>query len=211
MADNFTLYIDSNHTSPYALFTYMALKEKGLPFDKVLINIREKHHKLPQYQSLSLTGKVPTLVQGDFALAESSAIIEYLEDAFPPPQHPALLPRDLRHRARARQLQAWLRSSLLALREERPTTIFFDQKTQVEAPLSEAAQKDADKLIEVAQALVGDGLGYLFGDWSIADTELALMLNRLLANNDPVPETVNKYARNQWQRPSLQAWLRKQP
>lgn len=210
MSDKLTLYIDSNHTSPYAMFAYMALKEKGLPFEKVQINIREKLHKVPQYQSLSLTGKVPTLVHGDFALAESSAIIEYLEDLYPAPQHQRLLPQDARQRARARQLQAWLRSALQGLRHDRPTTIFFEP-TPVETPLSEAAQEDAAKLIEVAEVLIGDGSGNLFGAWSIVDTELALMLNRLAANGDPVPETVKRYVSNQWQRPSVQAWLRHEP
>ncbi len=65
---------------------------------------------------------LPTLVHGDFALVESSAIAEYLEEAFP---GAVLYPENLRDRARARQFQAWLRSDLMPLREERPTSVMF--------------------------------------------------------------------------------------
>ena len=148
----------------------------------------------------------PALVQGDFALAESSAIIEYLEDAFPAPAHPPLYPADAQRRARARQLQAWFRSDLMALREERPTTVVF--KAAECKPLTEAGRVAADKLIRVAASLIGEGADHLFGDWCIADTELALMLNRLVAHGDAVPENLKRYVQVQWARPSVQAWLR---
>jgi len=210
MNDKLKLYIDSNHTSPYAMFAYIALKEKGLPFETVQINIRDKHHKVPEYQGLSVTGKIPTLVHGDFALAESSAIIEYLEEVFPVPTYPSIFPKDVQQRARTRQIQAWLRSALLALRQERPTTVFFEP-TKIDTPLSEAALEDANKLISVAESLIGDATENLFGEWCIADTELALMLNRLVANGDAVPEKLKRYVRAQWTRPSVQAWVRRLP
>ncbi len=210
MKSELTLYIDSNHTSPYAMFAYVALKEKGLPFKTTQINIREKHHKVPDYQNLSVTGKIPTLVHGDFSLAESSAIIEYLEEIFPAPEYPRLLPPDVRNRARARQIQAWLRSAILALRQERPTTVFFEPK-KIDAPLSEAAFDDANKLISVADSLIHDAKGNLFGKWCIADTELALMLNRLVANGDAVPDKLVRYVKTQWTRPTVQAWVARQP
>ena len=36
-----------------------------------------------------------------------------------------------------------------------------------------------------------------------ADTDLALMLNRLVINGDAVPESLARYAHRQWQRPSV--------
>jgi len=210
MKSELTLYIDSNHTSPYAMFAYIALKEKGLPFETIQINIRDKHHKVSEYQGLSVTGKIPTLVHGDFALAESSAIIEYLEEIYPAPEYSSVFPKDVQQRARARQIQAWLRSALLALRQERPTTVFFEP-TKIDAPLSEAALEDANKLISVAESLIDENADNLFGDWCIADTELALMLNRLVANGDVVPEKLKRYVKVQWARPSVQAWVAKQP
>jgi len=204
MNDQITLYIDSNYVSPYAMWAFVALKEKRLPFALKTVDLAAKQHHETGYEHLTLTGKVPALVHGDFALAESSAIIEYLEDVFP---SPPVLPADTKHRARARQLQAWIRSDLMALREERPTTVIF--KAPVDKPLSEAGRAAADRLVRVAASLLGGGADPLFGNWCIADTELALTLNRLVANGDAVPENLKRYVLAQWARPSVQAWLKR--
>ena len=65
----------------------------------------------------------------------------------------------------------------------------------------------ADKLIAAAQKWLAEGDDYLFGQWSIADVDLAVMLNRLILNGDPVPARLVAYAQRQWQRPSVQAWV----
>ncbi len=205
MTDTLTLYIDSNYVSPYAMWAFVALKEKRLPFTLKTVDLAAKQHHETGYEHLTLTGKVPALVHGDFALAESSAIIEYLEDVFPAPP---VLPADARQRARARQLQAWIRSDLMALREERPTTVIF--KAPTDKPLSEAGRAAADKLVRVAASLLGEGAEHLFGAWCIADTELALTLNRLVANGDAVPENLRRYVQAQWARPSVQAWVKRE-
>ncbi len=208
MNDQLTLYIDSNFVSPYAMWAFVALKEKRLPFALKPVDLAAKQHHDAVFENRFLTGKVPALLHGEFALAESSAIIEYLEDAFPAPVHPPVYPADAQQRARARQLQAWIRSDLMALREERPTTVIF--KAPVGKPLSEAGRAAADKLIRVAAGLVGEGADHLFGEWCIADTELALTLNRLVANGDAVPENLKRYVQAQWARPAVQAWVRRE-
>lgn len=196
-----TLYVDSTFSSPYAMACYVTLLEKKLPFTLKTVNLEAGEHNTPEYRKLALTGRVPMLVHGDLALNESSAIIEYLDEVFPEVK---VLPADPVQRARARQVQAWIRSDLMALRTERHTGVIFDKP--LEAPLSEAAQAAADKVIDVTQRLVKGE--HLFGAWSIADTDLALMLQRLIKNGDPVPAEVNKYADGQWQRESVQAWVK---
>jgi glutathione S-transferase len=82
-------------------------------------------------------------------------------------------------------LQAWLRSDLLVVRRERPfDLVYFGRK---DTPLSDEARAAVDRLFFVADRLLKEGAEHLFGDWSIADTDLAIMLNRLVANGDPVP------------------------
>src|SRR5207302_7225310 len=83
-----------------------------------------------ELQTRALLGKVPCLVDGGLWLTESSAISEYLADKFPPPAHPRILPADPGERARARQILSWLRTSLFALREDRPTTSVFQRPVQ---------------------------------------------------------------------------------
>ena len=200
-----SLYVDSTFASPYAMSVFVTLVEKKLDFDLRTVDLEGGEQRLPAYRDLALTGRVPALVHGDLVLGESSAIIDYLEEAFPAPGHRAVLPADMQKRARARQVQAWLRSDLPALRTDRNTGVIFF--APVTTPLSAAGQADAERLIRIAERLV-DGEN-LFGLWCIADTELALMLNRLVLNGDPVPQRLADYAGRQWRRASVQQWVAK--
>lgn len=196
------LYVDAQFTSPYAMSVFVTLLEKGIAFETVTLDLDAAQNQATEFVQLSLTQRVPTLVEGDFALSESSAICEYLDEAYP---ETTVYPTDLKQRARARQVQAWLRSDLQAIRQERSTlVVFYAQKMP---PLSPAGEAAAHKLIQAAQALLAGNPAYLFGAWSIADVDLAVMLNRLILNGDNVPTELVAYAQRQWQRPSVQAWV----
>jgi len=199
------LYVDHLYTSPYAMSVFVTLREKSLAFDTLTVDLDAAQQHAADFAQLSLTQRVPTLVEGDFALSESSAITEYLEQASP--QTP-VYPADPKQRARARQVQAWLRSDLLPIRQERSTmVVFYGQKMP---PLSPDAEAAAAKLISAAHTLLAGNSPYLFGEWSIADVDLAVMLNRLILNGDSVPAALVEYAQRQWQRPSVQAWVQQQ-
>ena len=198
------LYVDSQFTSPYAISAFVALREKGLDFELETVDLEAGKNKELSYTGKALTGRVPCLVHNDFMLTESSAITEYLDEMFPAPEHRALYPVLPQKRAVARQIQAWVRSDLGALREERSTyTVFY---RRAEQPLSAAAQAAADKLVHLAERVIEGP--YLFGRWCIADTDLAIMLSRLVMNGDPVPQKLKDYVAHQWQRESLQDWLK---
>ena len=197
------LYVGADFVSAFALSAFVALKEKQLSFELVTLDLKTRENYKSSYQDISLTCKIPTLIHDGFALSESSAIAEYLDEIAP--GHPKLFPLDIKQRARARQLQAWLRSDLLVIRKERPADlIYFGKK---ETPLSDEAQAAVARLFFVADRLLEEGADHLFGDWSIADTDLAIMLNRLLANGDRVPKRLAAYVRRQWDRDSVRAWM----
>ncbi|WP_207262058.1 glutathione transferase [Pseudomonas sp. GW101-3H06] len=197
------LYVGVDFVSAFAMSAFVALKEKQLSFSVHAVDLKEKENYQAPYRDLSLTNKVPTLVHEGFALSESSAIAEYLDELSP--GHKKLFPQDIRQRARARQLQAWLRSDLLVVRKERPfDLVYFGKKHN---PLSDEARAAVDRLFFVADRLLQEGAEHLFGDWSIADTDLAIMLNRLVANGDPVPARLATYVRRQWDRDSVRAWM----
>ncbi|MCU1778612.1 glutathione transferase [Pseudomonas sp. 14P_5.3_Bac1] len=196
------LYVDSQFTSPYAMSVFVTLREKGLAFDMLTLDLNTAQNQTADFTQLSLTQRVPTLVEGEFALSESCAITEYLEQVYP---ETPVYPADPQQRARARQVQAWLRSDLLAIRQERSTlVVFYGQKMP---PLSPAAEAAVRKLFSATQTLLAGNPPYLFGEWSIADLNLAVMLNRLILNGDSVPTEWVDYAQRQWQRPSVQAWV----
>lgn len=198
-----TLYVDSTYASPWAMSVYLALVEKKLPFTVKTLDLDAGENKSGPFKDLGLTGRVPTLVDGDFVLTESSAIIDYLEEKYPAPDYPAMLPKSREKRAHAREVMAWIRSDNLAVRAERNTGVIFFKP--IDTPLSPAGQAAAARLLDIADRLVSGP--NLFGDWSVADADLALMLNRLIMNGDPVPQKLKDYAAAQWQRPSIQQWV----
>src|SRR5690348_7512932 len=100
--DTLTLYVDAFWNSPYALSAYVVLREKGLTFETRTIALQTKEHHQPWYLDGSITGRVPALSHGALWLSESQAIVEYLEEAFPAPSFPRVLPESLTERARAR-------------------------------------------------------------------------------------------------------------
>ena len=200
-----TLWSDSSFFSPYAMSVYVALTEKGIPFSLKRVDLSQNQQFHSDYRALSLTCRVPTLQIDDFVLSESSAIAEYLEERFPAPEFDRLYPRDREKRARAREVQAWLRSDFLPIRQERPTEVLFAGERF--PPLSAAAAQAADKLMAASLRLLPDKQQNLFGEWSVADTDLAVMLNRLALHGDALPDKLREYAEFQWQRASVQLWL----
>ena len=196
------LFVDSKFVSPYALSAFVALRVKGLDFELETIDLTTRQNLTDNFFQTSVTGRVPTLVDGNFSISESSVIAEYLEELQPAPN---LYPQNIQDRAKARQMQAWLRSDLLALRQDRPTEVIFYEP--IASELTPAGKAASEKLIKTADLLLSDQRANLFGSWTIADVDLALMLNRLIFNGDPVPESLKTYAAHHWQHPAIQEWM----
>jgi glutathione S-transferase len=205
MPDDLVLYGNDRFTSPYVFSAFVTLNEKDVPFRLEVLSLERKEHERAEYAAASFTGKVPALRHGDFWLAESSAIDEYVDEAFGPPAHPRLYPDDPRRRARARMVQAFLRSDLAPLRQDRPTSSLFGGEPV--GPLGVAARASAEKLFRVAEQVVAPGASFVAGQFTPADADLALMLQRLVANGDACPERLAAYARAIFARPSVRAWL----
>jgi glutathione S-transferase len=81
---------------PFAHRTRLTLREKGVPFKLVEIDLQNKP---ANFLEISPYGKFPVLKHGDNRIWESAIINEYLEEAFP---EPSLLPKEPMQRAQAR-------------------------------------------------------------------------------------------------------------
>jgi glutathione S-transferase len=91
------LTLISHHLCPYVQRAAIALLEKGVPFERINIDLADKPD---WFRQISPRGKVPLLQIGDDAvLFESSVICEYLEEAQPHPLHPSDPLERARHRA----------------------------------------------------------------------------------------------------------------
>ena len=203
MAPSVCLYVDSLWISPYAFSSFVALREKAVEFSITEVSLIDGEHREPSYRARSLTARVPCLEFDGFALSESSAIAEYLDERVP--SGCRLFPERTHDRARARQLMAWLRSDLAALREERSTvTMFYRFRLP---PLTSRGESDGKKLLGIAEQVVPADGGSLFGDWALVDSELSFMLHRLLLNGYGLTDRVTRYAEREWQRPSVQVFV----
>ncbi len=83
----------------------IALHLKNLPFDTLPVNIRAGVHLERSYQELNYQGLVPLLDTGDLTIAQSLAIFDFLERAFP---EPALIPLAPPLRAKALEIACYV-------------------------------------------------------------------------------------------------------
>lgn len=197
-----TLYVDANYDSPWAMSAFVALEEKQLPYTLKTKSLSKKETFAADFPSR--TKKIPALQRGAFWLAESMAITEFLAESYPFPKHPRLYPENLEERATCREVQLFLRTDFVALRQERPTTtIWFARAT---TPLSAAAQEAATKLVSAIEPLLAHARPTLFASWCIADADLTVMLQRLNLNGHTLPPTLKNYADVNWQRASMAKW-----
>lgn len=91
------LWSDANFFSPYVLSAWVALQEKGLSFTLKTRDLGQGEHLQPGWRGYALTQRVPVLEADNFELSESSAIAEYLEERFAPPQWERIYPHDLQN------------------------------------------------------------------------------------------------------------------
>jgi glutathione S-transferase len=80
------LRLISHKLCPYVQRAVIALAEKGVPFERIDIDLADKPD---WFLKISPLGKTPVLLAGDTAIFESAVILEYLEDTQDPPLHPA--------------------------------------------------------------------------------------------------------------------------
>jgi glutathione S-transferase len=203
--DLLVLYVEATWSSPWVCAVHVVLREKGIPFTTALAMMRKGVGMIDAMLDRTLTGTAPVLEHDGLWLAESLAIVEYLEEVFPEPR---MLPADVRDRARARQLMTWMRYEHEALRRERPTERILYAVRGDRPPLSPAAQHAADDLVRVATRLGADARGALFGGrFGVIDVELGWALQRLVSSGIPVPDKVRAYVEAIWDRPSVREFL----
>ncbi len=71
----------------------IALAFKGAAHEARFVSLPKMEHKSADYLAINPQGLVPALVDGDHVYAQTLAIMEYLEEAYPePPMLPAALP-----------------------------------------------------------------------------------------------------------------------
>lgn len=80
----------------------IALALKGLAYDTLPVNIRVGEHRATDYvANVNPSASVPALIDGEFSLGQSLAILDYLDRKYPEPR---LIPLEPERRARVLEL-----------------------------------------------------------------------------------------------------------
>lgn len=95
------LYCDPVSTTSRPVMLFIA--EHGLDVEFVHVDLMTGAHLDPDYLAINPNGLVPYLVDGDFGLGESSAILKYLAEKIGSPAYPA----ELKARARVNEALDW--------------------------------------------------------------------------------------------------------
>src|SRR5246500_5986621 len=90
------LKLISHKLCPYVQRAVIALAEKGVPFERIDIDLANKPD---WFLKISPLGKTPVLLVGEHAIFESAVILEYLEETQANPLHPADALMRAEHRA----------------------------------------------------------------------------------------------------------------
>jgi glutathione S-transferase len=93
-----------NPLSPNVRRVRLTAAVLGLELEEKKLDFAKGEHKTPEYLALNPNGAVPTLVDGDFVLTESRAIMQYLASKKP---ESGLYPRDEAARADVTRWQFW--------------------------------------------------------------------------------------------------------
>lgn len=104
------------HGSSASFRARIALRLKGIEFEYVPVRLRKREQDGVEYRRLNPQGKVPLLVDGEVSIAQTVAIVEYLEEVKP---EPPLLPRDAAGRARVRSLSLFVACEVQPLNNSR--------------------------------------------------------------------------------------------
>ena len=96
-----TLYMNPVSTAcrPVSLF----IAEKKLPVTEQFVDLMKGEHHGAEFIAKNPCCLVPVLEEGDFRMAESSAILKYLANRFDAPEYP----KDARQRAKVDEAMDW--------------------------------------------------------------------------------------------------------
>ncbi len=199
--------------SPYVRKVIAFAAEKGLELEVRPIGIGNQD---PEFRQASPFGKMPAFVDGDYQLADSSAIIHYLETRHPDPE---MIPRD----AEARGKCIWFEEFADTILSSCGAKMFFNR---IVAPIflnrpgdlavADAAEREElPTVLDYVESVVPSGGGYLLGDaLTLADIAVAgpfANLQHLGIKLDPDrwPNTV-AFVERMLSRPSFAPWVEKE-
>ena len=140
----------------------IALALKGLAYEYVAVDLKKMAHKRPEYLGLNPQGVLPTLEVDGVALAQTIAIVEWLEEVFPAPP---LLPGDALTRAKIRRVAAMIATDITPLHSMRVSKALVSDLGQGTDVLRSWTQRwIGDGFAAIEQIIENENGSLCFGD-----------------------------------------------
>jgi glutathione S-transferase len=204
----YTLVIGTRNWSSWSLRPYVALRAAGVPFETVVIRLREKQHPTTRDQILphSPAGKVPVLKieeKGKTTIVwDSLAICETIADRHP---EAGLLPADGSARAIMRAYACEMHSGFPDVRDQ------LGMEFARTLPLPELRDDTKAQLARIIasweEALATWKGEFLFGAFSVADCMYAPVVSRFVTYGVAVPPSVQGYMDRVLALPAMLDWM----
>lgn len=196
--------------SPFVRKVLAFADEKGIVLESKPVGLNSDD---PEFLDASPFGKIPALRDGDFTLADSTAIVMYMEALHP---EPALIPSDPRERARTMWFDEFSDTILFATIGK----IFFNRivsprflgRAGDDALADKAEAEELPKLLDYLETQIADGSYLVGGRLTLADIAVASPFVNLGHCNVSVgsrPRLV-AYVSRVLARPSLDKWRAKE-
>ena len=196
-----TLVIGNKNYSSWSMRPWLALKQARIPFREIRIPLYQPDSK-QRILEHSPAGKVPVLKDGEMAIWDSLAILEYLAERFP---DRGLWPARATDRARARSVSAEMHAGFSALRTHMPMNLRNSYPGRGRTPEVEA---DIARIVALwldcrARAKGGE---LLFGPFCNADAMFAPVATRFGTYGVELPAVCRRYVDKLIALPAMQSW-----
>ena len=158
--------------SPFVRKALVAAHEKGLDVEMVPSNPMQPDE---EFLACSPYRKIPAMDDGGFKLADSSAIVHYIEAKYP---QPALLPKDPQALGKAVWFDEVGDTVVMAAGGPMMFNRFLRAKILGETPATAAAdasEKAVSERLPYLETVLGDD-GWLDGEYSIGDISVASVI-----------------------------------
>lgn len=195
------LLIGNKNYSSWSLRPWLALRHFGIDFEEVQFQLSGEGWR-EKIRAASPSGRVPVLIDGDLAIPETIAILEYLHDRYPAK---GIWPSQRVERAKARAVAAEMHGGFTALRSAAPMNLRASHPGKVDLDF---IARDLRRIEQIwGEHTQYSGGPYLFGSFTAADAMFAPVATRIRTYSLPVSDAAAEYVEAIYALPAFQEWL----
>ena len=200
------LVIGNKNYSSWSMRPWLALRASNIAFEEIFVPLyTDNPADKDRILSFTGSGKVPCLIDGDVAVWDSLAIIEYVAEKFPEKR---LWPAEQAQRAHARSISAEMHSSFAGLRNECGMNLHRPIRA---IELSADGRADVDRIQEIwteCRERYGKSGPFLFGAFGAADAMFAPVVHRFRTYAIEVAPKAKAYMETMMALPAFAEWTK---